>query len=129
MRRKQLFFLAFCFSLTSFVFAQKAAVVKAALHYGKYGCTASKYNNGSYEFLPKGSFVLTQNGTYTYNGFAKPSSGKFTVNAATGVISFSGGYFDKGTATPMEGRANRYYLVFPTIPDNRWTCGLIAEKK
>jgi hypothetical protein len=79
--------------------------------------------------LPKGSFVLTKNGTYTYNGFAKPSSGTFKVDAATGVISFSGGYFDKGTATPMGGRANRYYIVFPTIPDNRWTCSLMDEKK
>ena len=66
--------------------------------YGKYSCTASKYNNGFYEYLPKGSFVLAKNGSYTYNGFSKPSKGTFKVDAATGVISFSGGYFDKGAA-------------------------------
>jgi hypothetical protein len=94
------------------------------LKYGKYNCTASKYVNGAYEYLPKGSFVLNKNGTYAYNGFAKPSTGTFSVDA-NGVISFKGGYLDNGQATPMEGEQNRYYLVFPTIPDGRWTCRFI----
>ena len=98
-----------------------AAQAKGSLKYGKYNCTASKYAGGSYEYLPKGSFILSKNGTYAYNGFAKPSTGSFSVDAK-GVISFKGGYLDKGQATPMEGQGNRYYLVFPTIPDGRWTC-------
>lgn len=100
---------------------------EAVVKYGKYGCTASRYNNGSYEYLPKGSFVLSKNGGYTYNGFSKPSSGSYTIST-TGIIQFKGGYFDKGEATPIEGYANRYYLVFPTIPDNRWTCSLQKEE-
>ena len=103
--------------------AANSTTAKAAtsVKYGKYGCTASKYSDGYYQYIPKGSFVLLQNGTYTYNGFSKPSSGKFNVDAK-GIISFTGGYLDKGEATPMEGQENRYYLVFPTIPDGRWTC-------
>jgi hypothetical protein len=101
--------------------ANNASQPKGSVKYGKYNCTASKYTGGSYEYLPKGSFVLAKKGTYTYNGFAKPSTGTFSVDAK-GVISFKGGYLDKGQATPMEGEQNRYYLVFPTIPDGRWTC-------
>lgn len=102
-------------------------VAKSVLKYGKYGCTASKYVNGSYEYLPKGSFVLMPNGNYTYNGFEKPITGKYKTDAS-GVIAFSSGYFKGGEATPVEGWENRYYLVFPTIPDNRWTCSWMAEK-
>ncbi|RTQ49977.1 hypothetical protein EJV47_10045 [Hymenobacter gummosus] len=100
---------------------------KAALKYGKYGCSASRYVSGQYEYSPKGSFVLARNGTYAYYGFDKPSTGKFTV-AASGVISFSGGYFNGGEATPMVDRENRYYVVFPNNPDNRWTCSWVAAK-
>lgn len=101
------------------------AIKKTALFkYGKYNCTATKYSGGSYEYIPKGSFVLNKNGTYAYHGFSKPSPGTFSVDAK-GVISFKGGYLDKGQATPMAGEQNRYYLVFPTIPDGRWTCRLI----
>lgn len=99
----------------------------ASVKYGKYNCTASKYSNGSYEYLPKGSFVLSKDGSYTYHGFEKPSTGKFKTNDS-GIISFTGGYFDGGEATPIEGRENRYYVVFPTIPDNRWTCSWVSEK-
>ncbi|HET7896927.1 MAG TPA: hypothetical protein VFL47_04645 [Flavisolibacter sp.] len=125
--KKRSFFFALTVLLSSVVFAQKA-VAPSNIKYGKYGCTASKYNNGFYEFLPKGSFVLAKNGSYTYNGFAKPSSGTFKVDTK-GVIAFSGGYLDKGAATPIQGKENRYYLVFPTIPDGRWTCSFIEEKK
>ena len=107
-----------------------SAVVKegsSPVKFGKYNCTASKYSNGSYEYLPKGSFVLSKDGSYTYNGFEKPSTGKFKTDAS-GVISFTGGYFDGGEATPIEDRENRYYVVFPTIPDNRWTCSWVSEK-
>ena len=127
--KKQTFFLSLCLFLSAFAFAQKSTTAKLPVVFGKYGCTASKYNNGFYEYLPKGSFVLAKNGSYTYNGLAKPSTGTFKVDAASGEISFSGGYLDKGTATPIAGKANRYTLVFPTIPDGRWTCGLTDEKK
>ena len=99
----------------------------ATVKYGKYGCTASKYVNGFYEYLPKGSFTLAKNGSYAYYGFEKPSNGTYKVDA-NGVISFKGGYFNGGMAKPMEDRENRYYIVFPANPDNRWTCSWVAEK-
>lgn len=97
---------------------------------GKYACTSSRYNSatGSYEYDPKGSFTLSADGVYRYNGFGKPSSGRYSFDARSGKVTFKGGYFDRGEATPIEGRANRFYLVFPTIPDNRWTCGLVDKK-
>jgi hypothetical protein len=91
--------------------------------FGKYVCTASKYVNGYYEYQPKGSFTLEKDGTYTYLGFEKPSKGNFTVDEK-GVVHFKDGYFNGGEATPIEGEQNRYYLVFPNNPDNRWTAGL-----
>ncbi|HXG82460.1 MAG TPA: hypothetical protein VNI84_00405, partial [Pyrinomonadaceae bacterium] len=94
--------------------------------FGKYGCTASKYRNGSYEYVPRGSFVIFADGKYTYNGFEEPSKGTFTV-AETGAINFKGGYLNGGEATPID-RPNKFFLVFPTIPDNRWTCGLVDDK-
>jgi|GEM_PF-1777468 len=107
--------------------ASNSKTNRAAIKYGKYGCTASAYRNGSYEYLAKGSLLISKTGKYTYLGFEKPSTGTFQVDA-NGVISFKGGYLDKGQATPIEDRENRYYLVFPTIPDGRWTCGLIEEE-
>ena len=93
------------------------------LVYGKYGCTASKYRNGSYEYTPRGSFVISTDGKYAYNGFEQTSKGTFTVNE-NGALLFKGGYLDSGEATPID-RPNKFFLVFPTIPDNRWTCGLV----
>jgi hypothetical protein len=117
--------LSLLFILTACGQSKTASPKKAAaIKYGKYNCTASKCSGGSYEYIAKGSFVLNKNGSYAYNGFSKPSTGTFSVDAK-GVISFKGGYLDKGQATPMEGEQNRYYLVFPTIPDGRWTCRLI----
>jgi hypothetical protein len=63
------FFICFT-SLT--VFAQDT---NWQLQYGKYNCTASKYSNGSYEFIPRGSFTISANGTYTYSGFEKNAEG------------------------------------------------------
>lgn len=104
----------------------KKPAKKAAPAPGKYGCTASRYNAAtqSFEFTPKGSFTLSANKTYRYFGFSKPSAGRYNFNAASGKISFVGGYFDKGEATPIAGEKNRYHLVTPTLPDNRWTCSL-----
>lgn len=97
--------------------------IPASVALGKYGCTASKYRNGSYEFIPRGSFLLEKTGKYTYNGFEKPSTGTFTVDAK-GNLQFKGGYFDGGEAEKID-RPNKFFLVFPHIPDNRWTCSLI----
>lgn len=111
--------------IISLLFFLSSLVVSAQdtnweLKYGKYSCTASKYRNGSYEYLPRGSFTIAKNGTYSYLGFEKPSTGKFSVDKV-GNLSFSGGYLDKGQAEKID-RPNKFFLVFPTNPDNRWTC-------
>ncbi len=76
---KNFYFLAI--ALIVFSWSGKAQNTAAAVKYGKYGCTASKYTGGSYEYTPKGSFTLKKDGTYTYEGFQKPSKGIFTVDA------------------------------------------------
>lgn len=93
--------------------------------YGKYGCTASKYINGSYEYTPRGFFTITKNGKYIYSGFKTPSTGTFNVDK-NGNLLFKGGYLDGGKAEKID-RPNKFFLVFPTMPDNRWTCGCIAK--
>lgn len=92
---------------------------------GKYGCTASRYNaaTGLYEFLPRGAVTLSADGAYSYAGFEQPSTGSYRRDARSGAIAFKGGYLDGGEATPID-RPNKFFLVFPTNPDNRWTCGL-----
>ncbi|RZK50106.1 MAG: hypothetical protein EOO99_02655 [Pedobacter sp.] len=100
----------------------KAQDTKWPIKFGKYSCSASKYRNGSYEFIPRGSIVLKADGSYTYLGFEKPSVGKFKINKE-GNIDFIGGYLDKGNAEKMD-RINKFYIVFPTNPDNRWTASL-----
>ena len=87
--------------------------------YGKYNCTASTYRNGSYEYIPRGSFTITKNGKYVYNGFEQPSAGTFTVDKV-GSLFFKGGYLNGGKAEKTD-RPNKYFLVFPANPDNRWT--------
>lgn len=106
--------------------AALAAAAKAMPAFGKYGCTSSRYKaaSGTYEYAPRGSFTLAADGAYGYLGFDKPSKGSYRFDGSTGKISFRGGYFDKGEATPIEGHANRFYLVFPGMPESRWTCGL-----
>ncbi len=95
------------------------------LKFGKYACTAGKYRNGAYEYIPRGSFTITKNGPYTYLGFEKPSTGKYTIDKV-GNLLFTGGYLDKGKAEKID-RPDKFFLVFPTNPDNRWTC-TCAEK-
>ena len=95
------------------------------LKYGKYGCTSSSYKGGFYEYTPRGSFVLSKDGSYTYSGFQKPSTGKFSADAK-GNLLFKGGYFDGGKAEKID-RPNKFFLVFPGIPGNRWTCSWVAN--
>ncbi|MBD2722005.1 MULTISPECIES: hypothetical protein [Hymenobacter] len=101
------------------------AAPKAPLKYGKYGCTASKYRGGMVEYTPRGSFTISPDGTYFYSGFEKPSKGKFSVDK-DGNLLFAGGYFDKGKAEKID-RPDKFFLVFPTIPDNRWTCAYVGK--
>ncbi|MGZ5253204.1 MAG: hypothetical protein ACXWV4_02415 [Flavitalea sp.] len=108
--------------LSSTVHAQKKPI---PLKYGKYWCTASKYRNGSYEYIPRGSFTITKGGTYSYSGFKKPSSGKYTVDQKGNLI-FKGGFLDKGNAEKID-RPNKFFLVFPANPDNRWTCSCLDK--
>jgi hypothetical protein len=103
-----------------------AAVKKSStgdLIYGKYGCTASKFSNGSYEFIPRGSLTISKGGKYTYFGFEKPSNGTFVVDEK-GNLLFKGGYLDNGKAEKID-RPNKFLLVFPANLDNRWTCTLV----
>lgn len=124
MENKLLITVCICISflLLGSVFAQKK---DASIKYGKYGCTASKYVNGAYEFIPRGSFILNKNGTYSYLGFEKPSTGKYVIDNS-GDLSFIGGYLDKGKAEKTD-RPNRFFVVFPSNPDNRWTCSAIEK--
>jgi hypothetical protein len=98
----------------------------AQLAHGKYGCVSSKFKaaSGTYEFSPRGSFTVSPNGEYSYLGFEKPSMGRYAFDEASGKITFTGGYLDKGEATPIKGDSNRFYLVTPTLPEHRWTCAL-----
>ncbi|MCC3152048.1 hypothetical protein Q3A66_09335 [Hymenobacter sp. BT770] len=105
--------------------ATAQAAPKSNLKYGKYGCTATKYKGGFYEFIPHGSFTINADGTYFYSGFEKPSKGKFSVDK-DGNLLFAGGYLDKGKAEKID-RPDKFFLVFPTIPDNRWTCSCVEK--
>lgn len=96
------------------------------LVYGKYGCTATKNNGGTIEYVMRGSFVITKDGKYTYSGFKNPSRGTFAVDKS-GNLWFKGGYFNGGKAEKID-RPNKFFLTFPTNPDNRWTCGLIEAR-
>lgn len=97
---------------------------------GKYGCTASRYSasSGMIEYEMKGSFVLSADGGYEYLGFETPSAGRYRVEPGTGKLLFEGGYFGGGEAAPVEDRPDKYFVVFPTIPDNRWSCGLATAE-
>jgi hypothetical protein len=103
-----------------------AAAHAAPLTHGKYGCVSSTFKaaSGTYEFSPRGSFTVSANGEYSYQGFEKASIGKFRFDEQSGKISFEGGYLDKGEATPIKGDSKRFYLVTPTLPEHRWTCSL-----
>lgn len=92
------------------------------LKYGRYNCTASKYINGSYEFQPRGYFVLKNDKTYSYHGFEKPSNGTFSLDKQ-GNILFKDGYLNGGKAEKTD-REDRFLLVFPANLDNRWTSTL-----
>ena len=94
--------------------------------FGKYGCTSTKFNGLTYEYTPRGSFEITNDGHYTYNGFEKVSSGDYTVDEQ-GNLLFTSGYFDGGRAEKID-RPNKFFLVFLTIPGNRWTCGYTDDK-
>ncbi|WP_026762950.1 hypothetical protein [Sediminibacterium salmoneum] len=124
--RNQFRFLAITFCFTLLTISLQAQNKEPNLKFGKYGCTATKYINGFYQYSPKGSFIINKNGSYTYLGFEKPSTGKFTVDEK-GNLQFKGGYFDGGKAEKID-TSNRFFLVFPSNPDNRWTCSLTDKQ-
>lgn len=93
--------------------------------FGKYGCTSAKYTGGFYEYTPRGTFEITKDGRYTYYGFDKPSEGTYAVDEK-GNLLFSSEYFDGGKGEKID-RPNKFFLVFPSIPGNRWTCGYIDK--
>ncbi|MBF9141184.1 hypothetical protein [Hymenobacter properus] len=125
--KKQLLITGISCALLSVISARLTAQTPQALmpKMGKYGCTASKYRGGSYEYIPHGSFTLNADGTYFYSGFEKPSKGKYTVDQS-GNLLFTGGYLDHGKAEKID-RPDKFFLVFPTIPDNRWTCSYVGK--
>ena len=93
--------------------------------FGKYGCTSTQYKGGFYESTPRGTFEITKDGHYTYHGFDKPSEGNYKVDEK-GNLLFSSGYFDGGKAEKID-RPNKFFLIFPNIPGNRWTCGYVDK--
>lgn len=103
-----------------------AAATSSVVPAGKYGCTASHFDarSGTYEYRPKGSIVLSADGTYTYLGFAQPSSGRWSAGTKTKKLSFAGGYLNGGEGTPIEGRTGQMLVVAPAI-DGRWKCGIV----
>ncbi len=109
--------------------SQPAQGATSSLALGKYGCTSSRYDSSSgfYEYTPRGSVVLSADGSYHYLGLETPSPGRYSYDSTSGKITFRSGYLDHGEATPMDDRLDRYFLVFPTIPGGRWTCGLADE--
>ncbi|RYY85462.1 MAG: hypothetical protein EOO24_36545 [Comamonadaceae bacterium] len=98
-----------------------AAAQPAAFQPGTYRCMASKLSNGTLEMKPRGAVVFAAGGKYSYKGFAQPSEGTWKAGAG-GKLELQGGYLAGGEATPIQGYANRYHLVFPTNPDSRWSC-------
>ena len=122
---KVLFQVFFMLLLSFTASAQVKAPAPAGLKYGKYSCTAARYSNGFYEYIPRGSFTITPNGHYAYHGFEKPSTGTFTVDK-DGNLLFKGGYFNGGKAEKID-RPNKFFLVFPANPDHRWTCTLLTK--
>jgi hypothetical protein len=118
---------AFFMLLLSFAASAQGKVPApgSLLKYGKYSCTAARYSNGFYEYIPRGSFTITPNGQYSYLGFEKPSTGTFTLDKG-GNLLFKGGYLNGGKAEKID-RPNKFFLVFPANPDHRWTCTLVTR--
>lgn len=119
----------FTFTIVTVLFLNVSSSIaqqqETSLKYGKYGCTASKYNGSYYETIPKGYFTIAANGTYIYYGFKKPSTGKFSIDSK-GNLLFKGGYFDGGKAEKID-RPNKFFITFPSNPDNRWTAGFVDK--
>jgi hypothetical protein len=105
-----------------------AAHADAPIVPGKYGCASSSgmASSGTYQVQPRGSVALSAGGKYIYSGYEKPSAGDFKPDAQ-GVLHFSGGVFHGGTATPID-RPNKFFMVYPSIPGNRWTCSLVVAR-
>lgn len=93
--------------------------------FGRYTCKATTYGNGIYQNISRGSFTLTKDGNYIYEGCEEPSTGTFTTDKKNN-IHFKGGYFDGGIAEKMD-RLNNYLLVFPSNPDDRWFCKMTVN--
>ncbi|MPY65971.1 hypothetical protein F8S09_04570 [Deinococcus sp. SDU3-2] len=97
----------------------------SAIQSGKYGCTETQPRlvNGSwqFEFQSRGVVQLQADGRYV-DPFGV--AGRYGLNAARTVATFSGGALGGGTATPIEGEVGRLRVVIPTASgERRWTCG------
>lgn len=111
--------------LTFLFFASSVAFAQAPVGPGKYGCVASKFQNGEFTVVPRGSLVLATDGGYTYYGFEEPSRGTYRRDGS-GRLAFRGGYLDGGEGEPTD-RPGQFLLTFPVCPDSRWTCSLVEE--
>ena len=107
--------------------AQYKKNVVTDFDFGKYECTETVYRNGSYEFISKGTFDLTKDGKYAYYGSESPVSGNYTVDKKGNLV-FVDGFFAGGKAERID-RLYKFLLVFPSNPDQRWTCGLVLPNK
>ena len=88
---------------------------------GKYGCTQSIWHPSGYEIEQRGFITLGANGSYHY---AMGTAGRWRYDATKGVTTFTGGYMDGATATSVDGRRDRIFLVPWTRSERkgRWTC-------
>ena len=111
-----------------FVTGNQSSKGSAKILARKYVCFSSEYNQntGMTEFTNRGSVIFYENGKFEYLGNKQPSPGSYT-ETGSGVLQLKGGYMDGGRATPIP-RPNKFYLVFPNIIGNRWTCEPAREK-
>ncbi|WP_188973336.1 hypothetical protein [Deinococcus aerolatus] len=90
---------------------------------GDYSCWLERPGpNGTRSDVPRGTLTLRTNGTYTYMG----KSGTFRYNAASGVVTFTAGYFTNPTPerTSWIRHQKTAQIDIHWAYANDWSCGM-----